>query len=360
MLSHLRVGFLSPHNPFDRQAFSGTAYFMYRALSQRGDVQARVLGPHRPPSRLRRFARLAGQGAPAVDPARLDLSGLDGIIGLAATVQMQALLPRTEIPIVHVTDATPGFIRSFYGNPVSEADERREVEVVRGAALTVYSSDYMAKRAVEELGADPARVASVPFGINIEVLPEAAPDKPPLDPLRLLWVGNDWGRKGGQIALETVAALRADGVDARLSLVGDVPRDLALPQGAERIGYLDKARPRDAARLTRLFAEAHLFVLPTRADCTPMVVAEANAHATPVLITETGGIGSLIAAGTNGRMMAMEAGPRDWAAAVRDLTGDPARHAALCRTSFDHAHARLTWGAWARDVTALLRRAVSA
>ncbi len=58
--------------------------------------------------------------------------------------------------------------------------------------------------------------------------------------------------------------------------------------------------------------------------------------------------------------MPMEAGPQDWAAAVRELTGDPARHAALCRSSFDHAHARLTWEAWARDVTGLLRRVASA
>ena len=360
MLPRLRVGFLSPHNPFDRQAFSGTAYFALRALSRRADVEVRVLGPHRPPPRFRRFARVVGLGARAVDPDRLDLSGLDCIVALVAADLAHALLSRTDIPIVQVTDATPGFIRSFYGKPVTEEYANREAEAVRGAALTIYSSQYMAERAVEEFGVAPARVASVPFGINMEALPEAAPGKPPLTPLRLLWIGNDWGRKGGQIALDTVAALRADGLDARLALAGDVPRDVTLPDGAERIGYLDKNRPSDAARLARLLTGAHLFLLPTRADCTPMVVAEANAHATPVLITGTGGIGSLIEAGTNGRMMPMEAGPQDWAAAVRELTGDPAGHAALCRSSFDHAHARLTWEAWARDVTGLLRRVASA
>lgn len=354
MLPRLRVGFLSPHNPFDRQAFSGTAYFALRALSRRADLSARVLGPYRAPWRLRHLERIARRTEPAVDPLRLDLAGLDAIVALTATDLVHPLLTRTDVPIVHVTDATPAFIRAFYGHPVSQAVEIREAEVLRGAALTVYSSRYMADRALEELGGDPARVTCVPFGINMEDLPAAAPDKPPLDPLRLLWVGTDWQRKGGQIALDTLAALRATGQGAVLSLVGDVPGSIALPPGAERIGHLDKNRPRDVARLAWLFARAHLFILPTRADCTPMVVAEANAHATPVLITGTGGIGSLIEEGTNGRMMPMEAGPQDWANAVLALTADPTRHEALCRASFDHAHTRLTWEAWARDLTALL------
>ena len=47
----------------------------------------------------------------------------------------------------------------------------------------------------------------------------------------------------------------------------------------------------------------------------------------------------------------------DWAAAIRTMTRDPARHAALCRTSFDDARTRLTWNAWAQRMAALLRAA---
>ncbi|MDX2482400.1 MAG: glycosyltransferase family 4 protein [Pseudodonghicola sp.] len=358
MQPRLTIGFLSQHNPYDRHAFSGTAFHLFHALARRSDIEMRVLGSHRPPSRGRALLRRFGVGRDRpLDPDALDLSGLDWIIGLAATDLLHALLTRTGPEMVHVTDATPSFIRSFYGAEVSDEAQHREGEVVRKAALSVYSSRYMADRALAEFGPDPARIAAVPFGVNLEVMPAVPPVKPPLAPLRLLWVGNDWTRKGGQIALDTLSVLRDAGQATTLSLVGDVPQHLTLPPGAERLGYLDKNRPQDAARLDQLFAEAHLFVLPTRADCTPMVVAEANANATPVLITQTGGIGSLMVEGQNGQMMSMEAGPQDWADAIRTLTGDPDRYGALCLSSFEHAQTRLTWEAWGRDVIDLMRRA---
>ena len=33
MTDNLNIGFLSPHNPFDRTAFSGTAFHVHRALA---------------------------------------------------------------------------------------------------------------------------------------------------------------------------------------------------------------------------------------------------------------------------------------------------------------------------------------
>ena len=356
MTDNLNIGFLSPHNPFDRTAFSGTAFHVHRALAAQPAVQVRVLGNHAPVTRLARlWTRLRGRRPFVLGP--VEPAGLDRIVALTATGLADDLLAQScPVPIAHVTDATPAFLREFYGHEIPAEADAREARVVRGAAWTVYSSDYMARRAVTEFGVESRRVRVVPFGTNIDPLPEALPEKPPLDVLRLLWVGSGWERKGGVLALETFAALRAQGRPARLTLVGDVPTDLALPEGVERVGYLDKNDPAAEDRLNRLFAEAHLFMLPTRADCTPMVVAEANAWGTPVLITDTGGIASLMASeGGNGRMLAPEAGPEDWAGAIRALAADPAAYAALCRTSFDHARARLTWEAWARDLVACLR-----
>jgi glycosyltransferase involved in cell wall biosynthesis len=90
-----------------------------------------------------------------------------------------------------------------------------------------------------------------------------------------------------------------------------------------------------------------------------MVLAEAGAHGTPALVTDTGGVGSLVIEGTNGRLLAPGASPADWATAIRMMTRNRTRHAALCRASFDHARARLTWDAWAQRMAALLRAEVA-
>jgi glycosyltransferase involved in cell wall biosynthesis len=196
------------------------------------------------------------------------------------------------------------------------------------------------------------------FGTNCDRLPETMPIKSLPSPLNLLWVGSGWVRKGGEMALSILDILRAGGRDARLTLVGDVPADIAPRPGLEVAGYLDKRRRREARRLEELYREAHLLILPTQADCTPMVLAEAGAHGTPVLVTNTGGVGSLVSDGINGRLLAPGSVPMDWVKAVRGMTDDPAAHAALCRSSFRHARARLTWDAWAARMVTLLRAEV--
>jgi glycosyltransferase involved in cell wall biosynthesis len=352
----LKVGLLSPHNPYDRTTFSGTAHHMAEALRQRSEVNLRVLGPHRPARAGDRVLRRLIPARP-IEVDRLDLSGLDLVIGLTATGLLDQLAAVSRVPFVHVTDATPSFLRECYGWEVPPGSDALEERVVARAALTVYSSRYMARRASLEFGIEMGqRLTAIPFGANVDTLPGQSPDKPVASPLRLFWVGGDWDRKGGALAVATLDELRARGVDARLTIAGAIPPGLRGHPGVERVGYLDKNNPRDARRLSRLYAEAHVFVLPTRADCTPMVVAEANVHGTPVLITDVGGVGSLMEDGRNGRMMPLAAGPREWAEAVRALTRDPGRYAALCRSSFAHAHGRLTWRAWARDFTALLHQ----
>ncbi|MCU0906556.1 MAG: glycosyltransferase family 4 protein [Rhodobacteraceae bacterium] len=349
-----RVGLLTDHNPHDRTAFSGTAHHMMRALADRRDIALTVLGGHRPVrpgDRLLR--RLLGRQQASV--GHVDTAGLDVVVGLTATRLLDRIAGSTGVPYIHVTDAVPSFLRDVYGWDVPADADELEGRVIARSSLTVYSSRYMARRAAQDFPASAAgRTAVVPFGVNLDSLPDRLPRKPGLDHLRLLWVGTSWDRKGGPLALAALDALRDMGVPATLVLAGDVPRACRNHPGVTVTGYLDKNRSRDRAQLSRLFAEAHLFILPTRADCTPMVVAEANAHGTPALVTDVGGVSTLIEEGRNGAMLDPSAGPREWARAIRALTRDPDAFAARCRASFDHAHGRLSWATWARDLATLI------
>lgn len=358
MTDPLRIGILSTHNSYDRNSFSGTPYYMRRALEAVDGVEVTVMGGHGPVRKdfvSRVMRRLRG-------PVPFDISGddqdaLDAILAPSAVAILAELGDKVTAPLMPITDATPAFLEEFYGDNITARDYEIEGQMLARATAMIYSSHFMAERALVEfdtLDADRAHV--IPFGINLDTLPAAIPQKPPLTELRLLFIGQDWERKGGAIALETLDALLAEGVPARLSIIGSSSPEADAHPSVDVLGYLDKNKPQDMTRFNAALSDSHLLLFPTRADCTPMVIAEANAYGCPVVVTETGGIGTLLKSGVNGRLMPMEARGAEYAKAVQDLTATPEAYDALCRSAFEFCHETLTWQAWARDILKLVRQ----
>lgn len=349
----LSIGFLTPHNALDRRAFSGSAFFAARALEAHPQLRLRILGPARTPGR---FDRVLRRKLPAADVGQMDLTGLDVVVGMVATPQLEQLSRLSDLPFVHVTDATPAFLRDAYGWAIPEEADRLETLVAAKAAATVYSSDIMAARAPNDLGLPRLTADVVPFGVNFDDLPTACPEKPPLSTLKLLFVGLDWTRKGGDIAVAALDQLLADGIDAHLTIVGRCPERHRTHPAITYAGFLDKNRRRDAAKLARLYTDAHLLLLPSRGDCTPIVVTEAMAHGTPVLATDIGGIPAQVGGDGAGRILPLYSDARLWANTIRDVTATPERYRWMSDASFDRANHRFSWGTWADGIQDIAAR----
>ena len=356
LLRPINVGFLTPHNPHDLSAFSGTAHAAWQALSQQPGVKARLLGAHKPMRFQERLVRkLKGAPAASVTVDADEFEGLDAVVGLVAT-KLVDYLPR-DLPYLHVTDATPGFLAEFYGSNGSAEATRRELHAVRRASITVYSSEEMVARSKTELfGRGPIQAVAVPFGVNLEPSPFKLPRRTS-GRFKMLMVASNWSRKGGEIALQALRQLRSDGVDADLTVVGDMPKACRNEAGVSYAGWLNKAKPRQLRRLQHLMACSDVFVLPTRADCTPMVLAEAMAHGLPVVATDIGGIRSLVTPAT-GRLLPLSAGAPDWAGVLRQLAEAPEERALMAEAGVDRATTRLSWSTWATDIAALTRSVV--
>jgi glycosyltransferase involved in cell wall biosynthesis len=176
-------------------------------------------------------------------------------------------------------------------------------------------------------------------------------------PFRIAWAGRIVADKGLRDLLGAVSALRDDGVEATLDVIGDGPDRPALEETARRLG-LDRAvhwagyigdRDLYLARLRR----ANAFVLPSRAEGIPKVLVEAMAAGLPIVATAVGAVPGLLDAGRLGHLVPA-ADPRALAEAIRGLQADAAERMRLRVAGLDFA-ARHTIDAQAHHLIAWLR-----
>ena len=116
-------------------------------------------------------------------------------------------------------------------------------------------------------------------------------------PLRLLFVGSDFHRKGGDLVLDAIA-----GPFAGRAVVDVVTRDPVAPQPGLTV---HRCEPNSSA-LIALYAKADLFVMPTRADCFGHVVVEAMASGLPAIVGDVGGVSEIVDQGVTGWRVAAE------------------------------------------------------
>jgi glycosyltransferase involved in cell wall biosynthesis len=190
----------------------------------------------------------------------------------------------------------------------------------RAAALTTWSR-WARDSLVRDYGVEAGKIAVIPPGVILPAQPHSREVDRPESPVRLLFVGSAFKRKGGDLLME---AFRA-GLSGRCEL-DIVTRDGSI-EGGGPVRVHQGLNPGDEA-LMRLFAEADLFVLPTLGDCLPLAVLEAMAHGLPVVASDVGAISEAVEAERTGLLCA----PGDVAGlrhALSALIEDPARRRAF-------------------------------
>lgn len=189
---------------------------------------------------------------------------------------------------------------------------------------------------VQDYGVDPARVSVVGAGANGDGLAEPARAAPPGADPNLLFIGNDFARKGGPDLLTAFAQLRRVRPGATLRLVGTRP-DVPSQPGVEVLG-----RIHDRATVDRLYAEADVFVLPSVFDPFPLVLLEAMAHGVPVVTTASCGIPDVVRDGVEGRVVRAN-DPAGLAAALVRSLADPGHSSSMAASARLRVREEFTW-----------------
>lgn len=387
----IRLGFLSSKNYLDKNAFSGILYYMYKALQRDFDIQLINLGnPWVPNSNYGILSKLSNKirrlGVIDLDlcyskyfenchrfsslvEAQLKQTRCDLIFAPVASLEISCL--HMDIPLIYLSDGTFSTLSRFYQlnlNP-QESDflNRIESDAINRADRLIYSSNWAADSAIFDYGASPSRVHVIPFGANLDRIPsriDLARAKEH-DKCNLLFLGKDWTRKGGEIAYQTLISLLSLGIDAELTIIGCIPPSHVEHSKLRVIPYLDKNNPRQGKQLEQILLQSHFLVFPTRADCSPIVICEANAFGLPVITSNVGGIPSIIRNNINGHMLPLSASGEEYAKCIAEIFSDPDRYNQLSSSAKAEYESRLNWSSWANSFhhiaeTALAHRGLQA
>ena len=277
---------------------------------------------------------------------------------------------RSDLPITFCADACFGAMLNYYDaySRLSAAQtrfaEEAEARALERAALAVYPSRWAADAAINHYGISADRVAVIPFGANFggeNREPEVARWIGDRDTrkLKLLFVGREWERKGGDLVAETARLLVARGLDVQLDIVGTkVPLRWRKHEFIREHGVLRYSDPAGLARLRKLFSEATFLFVPSRAEAFGMVYCEANAFGLPAITTATGGITEIIRDGVNGYGLPIEAEPEDYARTIISAVENQDRYRELAMGSYREFKQRLNWDVFCERYLSLLREKV--
>ena len=278
-----------------------------------------------------------------------------------------AYLP-AEIPTVFWGDSLMNQLVDWYypvHKRLAEAEEQLDKLALQKTKASIFSSDWAANAARRLVPESSDRIFTVPFGAN--TISEPAPTGPkllPADPsqtINFLFVGTDWNRKGGQDAVDALHILRSEGHNVRLSVVGARPyRDGEHSDFVQQYGFLRRDVESDKKKLQQLNDEAHFFLLPTHAECSAIVFAEAASYGLPVIARDVGGTSSMVDHNRNGVLIGLDGKTKDLADAIRPLLADPERYRAMSAASLELFTQRLNWDVAVNQVIGIFQDVLKA
>jgi glycosyltransferase involved in cell wall biosynthesis len=365
----MRIGFVGLVDPQSIRSYSGTPYCMAQALMRQGceisfflqlreqaaalvharDKLTRMLtGKHIIPERDPRIARHYPEQINAV----VRKHPVEAVLG---TSSFYIVTRDCSVPSIFWGDTTVAGVLNkypYYKNLTKRSIRdchNSEQAALTTSKLAVFSNQWAADVACASYSFDESKLRVIPYGANLLTTPDVDDIAQFLRrrharECELLFVGLDWERKGAQVAIEATSVLRTRGIDAHLTLVGCVPpRGFSLPEYVTITGRIDKTTQEGQNVLTALYAQSHLLILPTRAECAAVALAEASAHGVPSLSTNVGGNSTLVKNGVNGHLFPLEAEPADYAEYALQLLGDSRLYSAMCWSSFERFQAELNW-----------------
>ena len=385
----MKVAYVTVYNAEDASAYGGRGYYQPQSLKEQ-NIDISYIGslkipkiyklmiklkyrfyqnqyrykPYDPlmePFVLKSYARQISSRLSKLNNVDFVLSGVCQYLQPVAYLDCdQPIVTWTDAPLVSALDFYPGLGRHEVAPECLKGGIANDKDALNRASLAILGSEWAAQIAISQYQLNPAKVKVVPLGPNIPSSYDfddiqSIINSRPSDQCKLLFVGGDWTRKGGDIAIKVASELNRSGLKTELTIVGcRPPIDPSLTKYIKCLGYISNASLDGIKQLQKLFAESHFFILPTRADSFGHVFCEASSFGVPSIATNVGGIPTIIKDDLNGKKFSKNASAEEYCTYILDLFSDYSRYKDLARSSFHEYETRLSWTVIGRTVKKLL------
>jgi glycosyltransferase involved in cell wall biosynthesis len=373
-----RIAFVCDWDASNPSAMSGAAYSMRKALLEAGHEVLDVFPAER--DMLSRAAIVSGlaittffkflgfyhspkrETAYLKAAARFTEKRLQRI-GPYDFVFSQSALPigyaKINRPIIFTTDQPfEAYVNGYVPNPSKRflnIGRELETRLTGKCSLIVFPSRWAADEFLKTHPEAKDKVKVVQWGANLS----ASPTKEQVfnsiiarkseKQLNLVFIGRDWERKGGQLAVDIAKKFHQNGQECRLTVIGahaDIPSEIR----GQVIPFIDKNTSDGLALLSTILSESHFLVVPSRAEAYGHVFCEAAAFGVPSVSSSVGGIPSIIADGENGICLPASAQADAFYERMRDIFLDDQAYQRMATEAFASFEERLSWTAFIDNV----------
>lgn len=163
--------------------------------------------------------------------------------------------------------------------------------LVRGTDALTFESQFASERFASVMKTGDSLVRVIRNGAHPH---EFAPVVPDPDASDLLYLGEFREAKGLDVLIDALALLASRGQDVTLTMVGAGPDEAVLRRRIAdfALSTIRMEAPRPAREAMR---RGKVLVLPSRAESLPYVLIEASAAGLPIIATNVGGVGEIMA-----------------------------------------------------------------